>query len=85
MHHLVHFAVGSALFFVLFLVLLIAISIYFLPAFLAFATHHRRRWLIAVLNLFLGGTFVVWFVCLVWVWTGHRDSRKRDPDAYTRD
>jgi hypothetical protein len=78
MHHLIHFVFGISAFFVLFLVLLTAISAYFLPTILAFLTHHQRRWLLAALNLFLGWSFIAWFVCMIWVWSGPR-GRASDP------
>lgn len=74
MHHLLHAAVFLSGFFVLFLVLLIAVSVYFLPTFCAFLTHHRRRWIIAAINLFFGWSLIAWFITMIWVWTGPRDE-----------
>ena len=40
---------------------------YFLPTMLAVYKNHHSCWLIFFLNLFLGGTFVVWFVLIIMV------------------
>jgi Superinfection immunity protein len=40
--------------------------IYFLPAFIASKRNHRQTTAIALLNLFLGWTFVGWVAALVW-------------------
>ena len=77
--HLIHFAFGLSAFFMLFFALLISICAYFLPTISAVLTHHPRKWIIAALNLFLGWSFIAWFVCMIWVWSTpfhvSRDSR----------
>ncbi len=42
------------------------IVIYPLPTWIAFFSRHPNRWIIFGLNLFLGGTGIVWFGCLIW-------------------
>lgn len=44
----------------------IAVLIYMLPAVIAFVRGHPNRWVIFALNLFLGGTGIVWLGCLIW-------------------
>lgn len=50
---------------VIFLVLA-AIGIYFLPAIVASYRDHHQANAIAILNLFLGWTFIGWVIALVW-------------------
>jgi len=47
-------------------VLPIALALYFLPSIIAGVRDHRNGASIAVLNLFLGWTFIGWVVALVW-------------------
>ena len=47
-------------------IIVIAVFFYILPSIIAFGTHHPNRWIILALNVFFGGTVVVWFVCLIW-------------------
>jgi hypothetical protein len=42
------------------------LALYFIPAFVGFGRAHQHKASIAVLNLFLGWTFVGWVVALVW-------------------
>ena len=42
-------------------------GIYFIPAILAYAQHHKQKQAILILNLFLGWTFVGWVVALIWL------------------
>ena len=46
------------------ILVLIVIIIYFLPTLLA--SKHRNVWSIALLNLFLGWTFIGWVVAMIW-------------------
>ena len=46
--------------------LLIASIIYVLPTITAFFRGHRNRWLILILNIFLGYTIIVWLLLLLW-------------------
>jgi hypothetical protein len=47
-------------------VLLIATVIFLTPTVIAFLRRHPNRWVIFLLNTFLGATGIVWFGCLVW-------------------
>ncbi|MFK0046496.1 superinfection immunity protein [Streptomyces sp. NPDC090741] len=42
----------------------IGVGLYFLPSILAFNRETDNRWLVLVINLFFGGTFVGWFLAL---------------------
>jgi len=44
-------------------------ALYFLPAIVAHRREHHNKDAIAVLNLFLGWTFIGWVVALVWAKT----------------
>ncbi|OBQ67972.1 superinfection immunity protein [Mesorhizobium erdmanii] len=46
--------------------LIIILMIYLIPAIVAFWRSHPNRWVILLLNVFLGGTGIVWFGCLIW-------------------
>lgn len=43
-----------------------ALLIYLIPTIVAFRRRHPNRWIIAALNVALGGTGIVWLGCLVW-------------------
>ncbi|UWU20931.1 superinfection immunity protein [Rhizobium sp. CB3060] len=45
---------------------LIATLIYLIPTIIAFCRSHPNRWLIAVINVALGGTGIGWLGALVW-------------------
>lgn len=49
-----------------FVVFVVLVGIYFAPSIVAFEGKHRDRVAIAVLNIFLGWTFVGWVIALVW-------------------
>ncbi|RWI92146.1 superinfection immunity protein [Mesorhizobium sp.] len=46
--------------------LLIATIIFLIPTIIAFLRRHPNRWVIFLLNTFLGATGIVWFGCLIW-------------------
>lgn len=46
--------------------LIILAVIYMIPAIIAFWRRHPNRWVILLLNIFLGGTGIVWFGCFIW-------------------
>jgi hypothetical protein len=48
------------------LVFIMLLVVYFLPAIIAIARHHKNALAIFLLNFFLGGTFVGWVIALVW-------------------
>ncbi len=56
---------------------LFLLSAYFLPTLIAWVRTHWGTNSIAVVNLFLGWTFVGWVVCLAWAVHG----RHRHADA----
>jgi hypothetical protein len=43
---------------------LMLLTIYFVPAIIGFARHHRQKWPIMVIDLFLGWTLIGWVVAL---------------------
>lgn len=55
---------------------LIAILIYFLPALIA-NRRHPHATAIAIVNLFLGWTFIGWVACLVWAFI-NVDQRREE-------
>lgn len=46
--------------------LVIAVSLYFIPTIVAFSREHDYRWVICVLNIAGGWTLVLWVAALVW-------------------
>jgi len=48
------------------LLLFFMLPLYFTPSIVAFVRGHRQRVAILLLNLFAGGTFMVWVAALVW-------------------
>lgn len=48
---------------------------YFLPTFVAAMNKHRNGAAIAVLNFFVGWTFVGWVIALVWACTNQGPRR----------
>jgi hypothetical protein len=42
------------------------IIFYFAPSLIASGTGHKNTTAIFLLNLFLGWSFIVWVICLVW-------------------
>jgi hypothetical protein len=57
---------NSGVFIGLFVFGLFLFIIYFLPTMVAFNRTHPNRWVILALNVFLGGTGIVWIICLIW-------------------
>jgi hypothetical protein len=60
--------------------IIVVLAIYFVPALVASARRHPNRAGIAILNIFLGWTFLGWVLALVWAATGPQ-TRGR-PAAY---
>jgi Superinfection immunity protein len=52
--------------------LILALVWYFIPWLVAVLGHHRQRYAILALNLFLGWTLVGWVLALVWALTRDR-------------
>ena len=50
----------------LIIILLILAFIYFLPTVIAFNRGHRSRWVIFIINVVFGCTFLGWIICLIW-------------------
>lgn len=48
---------------------LILLTVYLIPAVIAFQREHVQRIPITVLNIFLGWTFIGWIGALVWAFT----------------
>ncbi len=46
--------------------LIVLLMLYFLPAMIAYRYRHTNATAIAVLNFFLGWTFLGWVIALVW-------------------
>lgn len=51
------------------IVMLIAITIYFLPAIIASNRGHHASGGIFFLNLILGWSGIIWIVCFIWAFT----------------
>lgn len=56
-------------------ILVICMLIYFVPTFVSVERNHRNKWAIAVLNFFLGWTFLGWVLSLVWSMTANVHDR----------
>lgn len=52
------------------LILLLALCLYFVPTLVAVRRLHVSRAGIAVINVFLGWTFLGWVVALAWAFSG---------------
>jgi hypothetical protein len=48
----------------------VAMSLYMLPAYVAFGRHLANRWSLAVINLFFGWTLIGWVCALAWAIAG---------------
>ncbi|WP_095204173.1 superinfection immunity protein [Mesorhizobium carmichaelinearum] len=48
------------------IILLVAAVIFLIPSIIAFLRRHPNRWVIFLLNTFLGATGIIWFGCLIW-------------------
>lgn len=57
-----------------FLILLVLLVFYFLPAIVASYRRHRERLSIFMLNLFLGWSLIGWVLALVWACTSNRET-----------
>jgi Superinfection immunity protein len=53
----------------LLLLVILALAVYLLPAFVAYVRGHPNAMAITVLNIFLGWTFLGWVGALVWSFT----------------
>ena len=53
----------------------IGIIIHFIPTIIAFKRDTASRWIIFLVNLFLGWTFIIWLVALIWACEGRTDKK----------
>ena len=52
-----------------FVIIFALLGLYFLPSLIALIRKHRNQDAIAILNLFLGWTFIGWIAALIWAFT----------------
>jgi hypothetical protein len=55
---------------------IIFLSMYFLPALVAWKRSHKNASAIGVLNLFLGWTMIGWVGSLVWAFTNNTTTKR---------
>lgn len=55
-----------------FLLIVLIVLIYFIPALQAYQTKHRQKEAILILNLFLGWTTIGWVIALFWAYIKDR-------------
>ena len=60
---------------VMFFVLAVFSSVYFLPTLLAFGRRMHYRVPLFVVNIFFGWTFIGWVFCMAWAFWPDRDER----------
>jgi len=61
------------------IILIIAIIVFtFLPIYIAFYRKHKYRWMILVLNFFLGWTGIVWLGLTVWAIVGETEDHPKE-------
>lgn len=48
------------------LLLLVCATFYVAPTIVAFTRRHHQRFPIAIINIFLGWSFIAWVICLAW-------------------
>jgi len=53
-----------------------ALAAYLLPTIIAFAKSHRNRWVILIINIFFGATFIGWLIALIWALNKIDDPKK---------
>ena len=53
----------------------IGIIIHFVPTIIAFNRKAASRWVIFLVNLFVGWTVVVWLVTLIWACEGSKEKK----------
>ena len=59
----------TALILLIFIGVVLALAVHFLPSIIAFRRHHEYRWPILILNTFLGWSVIGWALALAWaVW-----------------
>jgi Superinfection immunity protein len=60
--------------------ILLCAFVYLVPAIVAVERRHHNADAIAILNIFLGWTFIGWVVALVWACTAVEYRKRRDRD-----
>lgn len=60
-----------------FIIMLLAIFVYFMPTLIAFKRLHLNRVAIFVLNLLLGWTFLGWVIAFVWGFTSNTEGKQQ--------
>jgi Superinfection immunity protein len=63
----------------LMVLVVLAVSLYMLPAICAWQRGHPQTMAIAILDLFLGWSILGWVLALVWAATAIKDADRRDP------
>ena len=53
----------------LFVLIVVALPLYFVPSIMAYVRHHQNRLAILLMNIFLGWTFLGWVAALIWAAT----------------
>ena len=56
-------------------IVFIVTLIHFVPTIIAFKRGAASRWIIFLVNLFLGWTFLVWIIALIWACEGRTDNK----------
>jgi amino acid transporter len=56
------------------LIIVIALTLYFLPALIANHRKHHAENGITFLNLILGWTGIIWVVCFIWAFTSEKNN-----------
>lgn len=59
----------------------LAVSLYLLPVWVALFRWHRRRWLVAALNVLAGWTVIGWVAALVWASAAGQREEPASPAA----
>jgi len=60
----------------IFVLVLMLVMLYFLPAFVAWNRGHYNTLAIFILNVFLGWSFIAWVIALVWAFTSTKQVKE---------
>lgn len=55
-----------AMLMVYYLVMILVVTLYAVPSFVAFFRQHSKKQVILVTNIFVGWTLIGWIACMVW-------------------
>ena len=61
----------------LIVLVVVSVTIYLLPSWIASSRNHHQKWAIFALNLLLGWTFVGWVIAFVWALTAVNEALQR--------